>query len=108
VNEPRAKQPDQVASWSRQPLLPHSPQIGAYAVRVEEGKRYLWCSCGLSKSQPWCDGSHGDTGFIPIAFTAPMTETFHMCGCKHSQNKPYCFGNCIGMRRRIFSGSGAQ
>ncbi|GIX26866.1 MAG: hypothetical protein KatS3mg123_0747 [Burkholderiales bacterium] len=79
--------------------LPVSPQIGPYCVPVEEGQTYLWCSCGLSATQPWCDGSHGDSGFKPIAFVAPITETFYMCGCKRSDNKPYCFGNCRGQRR---------
>ena len=26
------------------------------AVDVEEGKTYYWCTCGRSKSQPFCDG----------------------------------------------------
>ena len=32
-------------------------------VNVEAGKTYAWCSCGLSKNQPFCDGSHKGTGF---------------------------------------------
>jgi CDGSH-type Zn-finger protein len=27
-------------------------------VDVVEGKKYLWCACGKSKRQPFCDGSH--------------------------------------------------
>ena len=27
-------------------------------VEVEAGKDYWWCSCGQSKRQPFCDGSH--------------------------------------------------
>lgn len=79
--------------------LPVSPQIGPYAVNVEEGKTYLWCSCGLSGTQPWCDGSHAGTGFEPIEFVAPISGEFYMCGCKRSDNKPYCFGNCRGHAR---------
>ena len=26
-------------------------------------------------------------------------DTAYMCGCKRSDNKPYCFGNCRGQRR---------
>ena len=33
------------------------------AVEVESGKNYYWCSCGKSGKQPFCDGSHGGTGF---------------------------------------------
>ena len=29
-----------------------------FAVEVEEGKKYSWCSCGKSEKQPFCDGSH--------------------------------------------------
>ena len=33
-------------------------------VEVEAGKDYWWCSCGLSKNQPFCDGSHKTTSFL--------------------------------------------
>lgn len=79
--------------------LPVCAQDGPYAVWVEEGREYLWCSCGLSRTQPWCDGAHEGTGFAPIAFTAPLSAEFYMCGCKRSDNKPYCFGNCRGYQR---------
>ena len=29
-----------------------------FAVNVEKGKDYWWCSCGRSKAQPFCDGTH--------------------------------------------------
>ena len=79
---------------------PACPQNGPYVVMVEHGREYLWCACGTSKSQPWCDGSHKGTSYEPIAFTAPLSAEFHMCGCKRSNNKPYCFGNCRGHHRR--------
>jgi len=31
-------------------------------VFVESGKRYSWCSCGFSKNQPFCDGTHKEKG----------------------------------------------
>ena len=31
-------------------------QKGPYKVELLEGYRYAWCSCGLSKQQPFCDG----------------------------------------------------
>jgi CDGSH-type Zn-finger protein len=85
--------------------LPISPQVGPYPVRAEEGKPYAWCSCGLSATQPWCDGSHRGTNFKPLVFVAPVSGTFYMYGCKRSNNKPYCFGNCTGHTRRANSGS---
>ena len=36
-------------------------------ISVEANKRYSWCSCGLSKKEPLCDGSHKETaGSLPI------------------------------------------
>ena len=29
-----------------------------YPVKVKKGKKYYWCSCGASKTQPYCDGYH--------------------------------------------------
>ena len=84
---------------------PAVPQNGPYTVIVEEGKEYSWCACGLSKTQPWCDGSHDGTDFDPMIFTAPISAEFVMCGCKRSNNKPYCFGNCRGHHRRTSNSS---
>lgn len=33
-------------------------QKAPYAVAVESGKTYYWCTCGHSKGQPFCDGAH--------------------------------------------------
>lgn len=73
-------------------MQPTIAQKAPYAVDVEAGKTYYWCSCGKSKSQPFCDGSHKDTAFTPMAVTAEKTETKYFCGCKMSANKPFCDG----------------
>jgi CDGSH-type Zn-finger protein len=88
-----------VSGDGAKPAAPVSARPGPYEVQVEEGRSYLWCSCGRSATQPWCDGSHEGTGLAPIAFVAPLTATFFMCGCKGSENKPFCFGTCRGHRR---------
>ena len=49
---------------------PNIAQKGPFPVEVEAGKSYFWCACGQSKTQPFCDGSHKDTGFAPIKYTA--------------------------------------
>ena len=64
-----------------------------FAVNVEQGKDYWWCSCGLSKNQPFCDGSHKPTTFTPKKFTAPESKTVYLCGCKSSRNSPFCDGS---------------
>ena len=37
---------------------PTISQNNPYKVKVEKGKIYFWCVCGLSQKQPFCDGSH--------------------------------------------------
>jgi len=71
---------------------PLSPQKAPYAVEVEQGKSYYWCSCGRSKSQPFCDGSHQGTDFQPKEFIAEKAETVYLCGCKKTENQPFCDG----------------
>ena len=63
---------------------PNVAQIGSFVVDVEEGKKYFWCACGLSQSQPFCDGSHKATGFSTIPYIATKTGKVYFCGCKQS------------------------
>lgn len=63
-----------------------------YSVSVESGKNYMWCACGRSNSQPFCDGSHKGTGFTPVKYTAEKDETVWFCGCKHTGTPPLCDG----------------
>jgi CDGSH-type Zn-finger protein len=67
-------------------------QKGPFAVEVEAGKSYFWCACGRSANQPFCDGSHKDTGFSPVKWQAEKAKTIYFCGCKNSANKPLCDG----------------
>ena len=62
-------------------------------VELEAGKTYYWCSCGLSKKQPFCDGSHKATAFTPLAYTATKTGTAYLCACKQTNNAPMCDGS---------------
>ena len=62
------------------------------AVDLEEGKTYFWCSCGLSKKQPFCDGAHKGSDFSPVKFTAEETKTAYLCGCKQNDGTPFCNG----------------
>jgi mannose-6-phosphate isomerase-like protein (cupin superfamily)/CDGSH-type Zn-finger protein len=72
---------------------PMSTYPKPFLVKVEPGRTYWWCSCGRSKKQPFCDGSHEGTGFIPVKYTAgSMDEEMLFCGCKHTRNGPFCDG----------------
>ena len=70
-----------------------NPQNSPYAVDVEAGKSYYWCSCGKSKTQPFCDGSHQGTPFTPVEYKATENKTVYFCGCKKSTNQPMCDGS---------------
>ncbi len=63
-----------------------------FAVEVVKGNKYFWCACGRSKNQPYCDGSHKETEFTPVGFTAEHTKTVYLCGCKRTGKRPFCDG----------------
>lgn len=62
-------------------------------VELTEGQEYKWCSCGRTKSRPFCDGSHVGTGCEPVHFVAQKTETVLLCGCFESGDPPFCDGS---------------
>ncbi|HXA36538.1 MAG TPA: cupin domain-containing protein [Steroidobacteraceae bacterium] len=73
----------------------NSPAIAhrkGFYYEVKAGKRYLWCACGRSKTQPFCDGSHVGSEFVPVAFKAERDEDVIFCGCKHTGMAPFCDG----------------
>jgi CDGSH-type Zn-finger protein len=68
-------------------------QLGPYQVELTAGKPYFYCRCGRSQKQPFCDGSHKDTGIEPMRFVVESTGTFNICGCKHTDDEPFCDGS---------------
>lgn len=60
---------------------------------VEAGKTYMWCACGLSATQPYCDGSHKGTEFEPIEYKATDSKNIFFCGCKQTKKAPLCDGS---------------
>ena len=76
---------------SRQPRIARHK---AYYTELEPGRTCLWCGCGRSRSQPYCDGSHQGTGFRPVRYTAAERgEEVLFCGCKHTKTPPFCDGS---------------
>lgn len=65
------------------------------ALTVETGKRYCWCSCGLSKKLAICDGTHktADTDKRSLSFIAEENKTVFICGCTQTKTPPFCDGS---------------
>lgn len=68
-------------------------QKSPYAVDVEAGKSYWFCTCGKSTTQPFCNGGHQGSDFAPKEYKAEKSETVYFCGCKHSGNGMTCDGS---------------
>lgn len=73
-----------------QPRIAGRAPIG---VDVQEGRTYVWCACGRSANQPFCDGSHAGTGLTPVPFTADKTGRLFFCACKRTAGRPLCDGS---------------
>ena len=65
-----------------------------FKVKVEKGKTYSWCACGLSQKQPFCDGSHRKEGkFKSLKYYSEESKDMYFCGCKMTKNPPFCDGS---------------
>ncbi|MEM7429923.1 MAG: CDGSH iron-sulfur domain-containing protein [Pseudomonadota bacterium] len=71
---------------------PYVAQLEPYAVEVKAGKTYFWCACGKSSRQPFCDGSHKDTGIEPLKWECGKDGKKFFCGCKMTDGQPFCDG----------------
>ncbi|KAM9856682.1 uncharacterized protein ACBR49_000377 [Aulostomus maculatus] len=76
------------------PPEPVIPSKKPFKVDLIGGKRYSWCTCGHSRKQPFCDGSHKffAQGLSPLRFVPEKDTTVWLCGCKYTNNPPYCDG----------------
>ncbi|XP_044742648.1 CDGSH iron-sulfur domain-containing protein 3, mitochondrial [Chrysoperla carnea] len=79
-------QPDNGAIYDKKP----------FKMVCEKGKKYAWCLCGKSKTQPLCDGTHKSI-FLkikirPVRFEVDETKEYWMCNCKQTGNRPFCDG----------------
>ncbi|MFK7931861.1 MAG: sterol desaturase family protein [Saprospiraceae bacterium] len=62
----------------------------AAEVALIKGQQYLYCQCGKSNTQPFCDGSHHGTKFKPLLFEANRTGKAKLCQCKLAKTAPFC------------------
>ncbi len=79
-------------------LIPNEnlPRVAKYEpaiVKVEPGKKYSWCSCGLSDTQPYCDHAHRNIDGEPyksIKVLFDKEEEVRFCQCKKTKTPPFC------------------
>ncbi|XP_041365897.1 CDGSH iron-sulfur domain-containing protein 3, mitochondrial-like [Gigantopelta aegis] len=73
-----------------------------FSMELTAGKRYSWCSCGYSHTQPMCDGTHKTLWGTaekktmpkarPIRFQVDETKNYWLCNCKQTSKRPFCDG----------------
>jgi CDGSH-type Zn-finger protein len=69
-------------------LAGKSPQM----VKLKKDEEKYWCACGMSDTQPWCNGAHQKSSFNPVAFTMDTDKEVAICLCKQTSNPPFCDG----------------
>jgi len=63
------------------------------ATQLEAGKKYLFCTCGRSADQPFCDNTHKGTPFKPKPFSVEESQEAYLCMCKRTADAPFCDGS---------------
>lgn len=85
-------------------FTPVSPKLGPFEIVDPklENKTYHWCSCGMSKKQPFCDMSHKNSKLRPISFKlGEKCDSMLLCGCKLSSKAPFCDGQtCVTLKAK--------
>jgi CDGSH-type Zn-finger protein len=74
------------------------PPDRPFRAQVTAGELIVWCACGRSQRQPYCDGSHRGTEFRPMRYTVPQNLTVAFCGCKQTKQPPFCDGSHLAFR----------
>lgn len=65
-----------------------------YYAELKARRPYLWCACGRSANQPFCDGAHEGTGIEPLRYVAKAQgEEALFCLCKQTRTPPFCDGS---------------
>jgi len=72
-------------------------KVGPFVGKLDAGE-YMWCACGQSKNQPFCDGSHQRLTGPPAKYPEPVKfdhpgGRVALCVCKKTSKPPYCDGS---------------
>jgi CDGSH-type Zn-finger protein len=74
---------------------PFPAECHPIAIKVEPGKTYSWCTCGLSEKQPFCDSRHkyiDNMPFRSLKVVFDKEEEVWFCQCKMTSTPPFCDG----------------
>ena len=67
---------------------PTIAQKAPFATELEARQDLLLVRLRKSKNQPFCDGSHKDTGLTPLAFTADKTGARISAAARPARTRP--------------------
>ena len=87
---PFVTSPDKQSDWHKDHQIKQTATKEAASILLTKGENYLWCACGRSANQPFCDGSHHGTKIKPIKFTAKRSAEVKLCNCKKTATGPFC------------------
>ena len=64
-------------------------------IAVSKDKSYYYCSCGLSKSQPFCNDSHrnNEQGRRPVHYVSLQDKSLSFFNCKKTNHPAICYGS---------------
>lgn len=65
---------------------------------LKEGS-YLYCQCGFSADQPWCNGSHHGSKFKPMVVDIKSERKVSICTCKLTSTPPYCDDSHLKLKK---------
>ncbi len=74
--------------------------LAPITVELVKGTNYLWCQCGKSKNQPFCDGTHHGSKFKPLLFVAKRNGKVRLCNCKLTKTSPFCDDSHKGIEEK--------
>lgn len=78
--------------------LPKIAGTSPIKTEMQAGKKYAWCTCGLSDKQPFCNGAHKGSTYRPNVLTCAESKTVHFCTCKQTKNPN---GFCDGAHKAL-------
>ncbi|HLF47317.1 MAG TPA: CDGSH iron-sulfur domain-containing protein [Chitinophagaceae bacterium] len=84
--------------------LPKTAACFPQKIKVQPGKVYSWCTCGLSASQPFCDNTHRTIEGMPyrsIKVVFDKEEEIFFCQCKHTKTPPFCDDTHLALKKEL-------